>query len=142
MFADSMNVRTKIGRWLAGAGIVILVGGALLHLIAAYPEVSSGVLASNLVPHLKPALRAVFFIVGWHWIVIAVIATAAIFTRAGVGKALVLICGFAILVDGAVMVALLGWFVGSEMILLSALLILCGGFALAPAKRVPEAVAE
>jgi len=130
-----MNNRMRIGRGLASVGIIILFGGALLHLIAAYPQVSAGVLASNLDAGLKPALRSVFLIVGWHWIVVAIIAFLAAFSRARIGRTLLLICGLAILVDGAVMAALLGWFVGSDMILLSALLILCGGFALAPAKR-------
>jgi hypothetical protein len=142
MFEDEMNIRMKVGRGLASAGILILLGGALLHLIAAYPQVSTGVLASNVTADLKPALRSVFLIVGWHWIILAAVAAVATFTRARVGKALVLICGFAILVDGIVMAALLGWFVGTDMILISALLILCGGFALDPAKQVAEAIAE
>lgn len=137
-----MNGRTKIGRAVATLGIIILFGGALLHLIAAYPQVSTGVLASNLDSSLKPALRAVFLIVGWHWIAIAAIAALAAFTRARAGKAVVLICGFAILVDGAVMAAFVGWFVGTDMILASAVLILCGGFALGPTKRAVEAVEE
>ena len=137
-----MNKRTTIARSLAGAGSLILFGGALLHLIAAYPKVSAGVLASNLDAALKPALRSVFLIVGWHWIVIAVVAAVATFTHARTGRTLVLICGFAILVDGALTAAFLGWFVGTDMILLSALLILCGGFALAPAKSVVEAIAK
>lgn len=137
-----MDTRTKLGRVLVGTGTIILFGGALLHSIAAYPEVSRGVLASNLAANLKPALRAVFLIVGWHWAVLAVIAAVAAFTRARVRKAVVLICGLAILVDGAVMVSLLGWFVGTIMILVSALLILCGGFALAPAERAVDTVPQ
>jgi hypothetical protein len=137
-----VDKRIKIGRGLAGAGSVILFGGALLHLIAAYPQVSSGVLVSNLDAGLKSALRSVFLIVGWHWIVIAAIAAVAAFTRASLGRTLVVICGFAILVDAAVMAAFLGWFVGTDMILASAVLILCGGFALAPKKRDGEAIVE
>ncbi|HEV2135614.1 MAG TPA: hypothetical protein VGR47_15370 [Terracidiphilus sp.] len=137
-----MKTQNKIGRGLAGAGCVILFAGALLHLIAGYPLVSAGVLKSNLDAGLKPALRSVFLIVGWHWIVIAVIAAVAAFIRPRGGRVVVLICGFAILVDGALMAVFLGWFVGTNMILLSALLILCGGFVLAPAKRPTEEVAN
>jgi hypothetical protein len=50
-------------------------------------------------------------------------------------KAIVLFCGFALLVEAAVMLAFLGWFVGSAMTLASALLILCGGVLVAPARR-------
>jgi len=128
----------KAGRWLVGTGCLVLAAGAVLHLVAAYPQVSSGVLASNLDTGLKSALRSVFLIVGWHWLIIAAIAMIAAFSRASAAKTIVLLCAVALIVDGAVMARFLGWFVGTDMILVSALLILCGGFALAPAKKVVE----
>lgn len=137
-----MNNRTKIARSLVGLGSIVLFAGALLHLIAGYPLVSAGVLASNLDAALKPALRSVFLIVGWHWIVVAVISAVGAFARARLAKTIVLICGLAVLIDGTVMAVFLGWFVGSEMILASALLILCGGLALDHAKRAVDIVAE
>jgi hypothetical protein len=137
-----LNNRMKIGRGLASAGSIILFAGALLHLIGGYPQVSAGLLASNLTADLKPALRGVFLMLGWHWIVIALIAAVAAFTRARLGKALALICGFATLVDAVLMAAFLGWFVGTDMILASSLLLLCSGFMLASAKPAVEAVAE
>lgn len=130
-----MNTRTKAARWLVGVGSLLLFGGGFLHLFGGYPLVKAGVLSSNLDAALKSALRSVFLMVGWHWIVLAVIATLAAFSRAPVAKLLVLLCGFTLLVDGALMATFLGWFVGTNMILFSALLILCGGFALEPATR-------
>lgn len=130
-----MDARIKAARLLAALGSILLLGGGLLHLFGGYPLVKAGVLSSNLDAALKPALRSVFLIVGWHWIVIAVIAALAAFSRSRVGKTLVLICGLTLLVDGMLMAVFLGWFVGTNMILLSALLILCGGFALVPAKQ-------
>lgn len=137
-----MEIRIKAARSLAVVGSVLLFVGGLLHLFGGYPLVRSGVLASNLDAGLRGALRSVFLIVGWHWIVIAVIAAAAAFSRSRAAKLLVLVCGFTLLVDGVLMAVFLGWFVGTNMILLSALLILCGGVALVPAKQALAAVAR
>jgi hypothetical protein len=133
-----MNVRMKAARWLVGTGCLLLAAGAVLHLVAAYPQISAGVLASNLNAELQSALRSVFLIVGWHWLMIAAIAMIAAFSRASAAKAIVLFCAVTLIVDGALMAKFLGWFVGTDMILASALLILCGGFAIAPAKQVVE----
>ena len=42
-------------------------------------------------------------------------------------KVIVLFCGFALLVTMALMLAFMGWFVGTGLVLASALLSLCGG---------------
>ncbi|HEV2326493.1 MAG TPA: hypothetical protein VGS10_21320 [Terracidiphilus sp.] len=55
---------------------------------------------------------------------------------------MVLICGLTLLIDTALMAAFVGWFVGTDMILASALLIFCGGAVLALANRPFEAVAK
>ena len=137
-----MNVRNTTARWLVGTGCLVLLPGAGLHLAAAYPKVSASVLASNLDTGLQSALRCVFLIVGWHWIVLAAIAVFAVFSRAPVGKIVVLLCALALIFDAALMAAFLGRFLGTGMILASALLILCGGFALPPAKPVVEVGAK
>ena len=99
-------------------------------LIAAYPQVSAGLRGSNLNNGIQAALRAVFLLIGWDWIAIAMIVLIAAFTATRIRKRLVLICGFLLLLHGALMLAFLGWFVGSDMILASALLILCGALLL------------
>jgi hypothetical protein len=43
------------------------------------------------------------------------------------GKVIVLFCGFALLVNMVLILAFMGWFVGTDMVLASALMILCGG---------------
>lgn len=133
-----MSARIKAARCLIGIGCLVLAAGAVLHLGAAYPQVSAGVQGSNLSTGLQSGLRSVFLIVGWHWLMIAVITMIAAFSRASSAKVIILLCAIVLIVDGAVMAKFLGWFVGTDMIFVSAFLILCGGFAIAPAKRAVE----
>jgi uncharacterized membrane protein len=125
-----------------GIGCLNVAAGAVLHLAGGYHEVEAGVLASNLDTVLKSALRCVFLIVGCHWIVLAMITSIAAFSRASIRETVVLLCALALIIDSSLMAAFLGWFVGTDMILASALLILCGGFTLAPAGTVVETRAE
>jgi glucose-6-phosphate-specific signal transduction histidine kinase len=137
-----MHGRLKAARVIIGLGCFILLAAAGLHLAAAYPRVSTGIAASNLDPGLQSALRAVFLLIGWDWIVLAVIVGFAAFTDTRISKTLVTFCGAALLVQTALMERFLGWFVGSEMICASALLILCGGLTLAPVQSRGEALGE
>jgi hypothetical protein len=136
------DTRSLAARWLVGIGCLLLATGAALHLTGGYPVISAGLRASNLNTELQSALRCVFLIVGWHWLVIAAIALIAVFSRESAAKAIVLLCAVALLVDGALMAKFLGWFVGTDMILASALLILCGGLAIAPVKQAVEEFAK
>jgi hypothetical protein len=122
-----MNGRNNAARILVALGAMVLIAAALLHCIAAYPKVSTAVSASNLGAPLQSALRAVFLLVGWDWIMIAIIMLISAFTVTRLRKIIVLFCGFALLVTAAVMLAFLGWFVGTEMALASALMGFCGG---------------
>ena len=114
-----MNGRNNAARILVALGAMVLIAAALLHCIAAYPKVSPAVTASNLGAPLQRALRAVFLLVGWDWIVIAIIMMISAFTVTKLRKVIVLFCGFALLVTAAVMLTFLGWFVGSDMVLAS-----------------------
>jgi small basic protein len=58
--------------------------------------------------------------------VIAIIMISAV-TVTKLGKVIVLFCGFALLVNMAVMLAFMGRFIGTDMVLASALMTLCGG---------------
>lgn len=136
------GTRSLAARCLVGIGCLSLAAGAVLHLTGGYPLVLAGLLASNLNPELQSALRSVFLIVGWHWLMIAAIAMIAAFLRASAARAIVLLCAVTLIGDGALMAKFLGWFVGTDMILVSALLILCGGLAIAPAKQVVEEFAK
>jgi hypothetical protein len=122
-----MNGRNKAARVLVTLGVIVLLAGALLHCVAAYPRVAPALRASNLNMTLQGALQTVFLLVGWDWMVIAVIVLIASFTATRIRKVIVVLCGFALLVTTAVMLTLIGWFIGTDMMLVSALTILCGG---------------
>lgn len=117
-----MNSRNKTAQVLVVLAALVLVSAALTHCLAAYPGVAIVVSASNLSPLLQKALRACFLMVGWDWVVIAVIMLISAFTATKLRKWLVLFCGFALLVTATVALAFLGWFVGTDMIVASAVL--------------------
>jgi hypothetical protein len=121
-----MNGRNNAARILVALGAIVLIAAALLHL-SDYPKDLSAVSASNLGAPLKGGVRSLYFLVGWDWIVIAIIMLISAFTVTKLGKVIVLFCGFALLVNMAVMLAFMGWFVGTDMVLASALMTLCGG---------------
>jgi hypothetical protein len=122
-----MNGRNKAARILVALGAIALFASAALHSIAAYPKVSPALSASNLSAPLQAALRAVFLLVGWDWIVVAVVALLAAFTETKLRKVLVLLCGVAVLVETGLTLAFIGVFLGNELIGSAALLIICGG---------------
>jgi hypothetical protein len=121
-----MNGRNNAARILVALGAIVLIAAALLHL-SDYPKDLSAVSASNLGAPLKGGVRSLYFLVGWDWIVIAIITLISAFTVTKLGKVIVLFCGFALLVNMAMCLAFMGWFVGTDMVLASALMILCGG---------------
>ncbi|MGB0014728.1 MAG: hypothetical protein WBQ03_24250 [Candidatus Sulfotelmatobacter sp.] len=122
-----MNGRNNAARILVALGALVLIAAALIHCIAAYPKVSTVVNASNLSAPLQRALRTVFLLVGWDWIVIAIIMLINAFTVTKLRKVIVFFCGFALLVTAVVMLTFLGSFVGTDMVLASALMSFCGG---------------
>lgn len=121
-----MNGRNNATRILVASGAAVLIAAALLHL-SDYPKDLSAVSASNLRAPLKEAVRTLYFLVGWDWIVIAIMVLISAFTATRSRIAIVLSCGLALLINMAVMLAFMGWFIGTDMILASALMILCGG---------------
>jgi hypothetical protein len=102
-------------------------------LLSDYAKDLGAVSASNLGARLKGAVHALYFLVGWEWIVIAIIMLISVFNTPSF-KVIVLFCGFALLVTMAVMLAFMGWFVGTYMILASAL----SAFAVACCFKIPQ----
>jgi hypothetical protein len=129
-----MSKRQIVAQLLIGLGSLNMLVGAGLHLFAGYPLVVAGLAASNLNPELANAMRAVFLMIGLMWIVIAVVTLIAAFTRTRIRRVLVLFCGLSHLSAIPLWVRLMGWFIGNEMFLLSAVLITCGGLLLPPAE--------
>jgi hypothetical protein len=119
--------RNNVARILIALGAIVLIAAALLHL-SDYSKDLPAVSASNLVAPLKGGVRSLYFEYGWDLIVIAIIILISAFTVTKVRKLIVLVGGFALLVNVAVMLAFMGWFFeGPEMVIASALLMLCGG---------------
>ena len=127
-----MNGRRKAARVLVAFGSVVLLAGAALHSMLAYPSVSAALAASNLSHSLQSAMRAVFLLVAWDWIVIAIIVLFAGFTETMLRRIVIVFCGVALLVQTGIMLRFLGWFTGSEMIVAAGLLIVSAGLVFAP----------
>jgi hypothetical protein len=122
-----MNGRNKAGRIVVAISSIVLFASAAFHSLGAYPKLASALAASNLDPPLKAALRAIFLMVGWDWIVIAIIALVAAFTETSLRKLLVLFCGVAVLVETGLTLAMIGFFIGNELIGSAAILMIAGG---------------
>jgi len=127
-----MSGRRIAARVLVAFASVVLFASAALHSILAYPMVSAALAASNLSHSLQSAMREVFLLVAWDWIVIAMIVLFAGFTETMLRRIVILFCGVALLVQTGIMLRFLGWFTGSEMIVAAGLLIVSAGFVFAP----------
>ena len=125
-----MNKRQIFAQLLVGLGSLNVLFGAGLHLFAGYPRVVAALAASNLNVLMANAMRAVFVMIGFTWITIAVVTLIAAWTQTQIRKFLVLFCGVSLLAGIPVWVGLMGWFIGNEMFLLSGALITFGGFLL------------
>ncbi len=130
-----MSKRHIVARLLVGLGSLNMLIGAGLHLFAGYPLVIAALAASKLSATMEHAMRAVFLLIGFSWITIAVVTLIAAFTQTRIRKLLVLFCGLALLAGIPVWANLMGWFIGNEMFLVSGVLITCGGFLLPPARQ-------
>lgn len=122
-----MNGRQKAARFLVAFGCIVLFVSAALHSFASHVKAFPALAASNLEPGLQAAFRVIFLSVGWHWVVIATVALMAAFTETKLRKALVLLCGLAVLLEAAVGASMMGLFIGNEMIGTAAILIVAGG---------------
>lgn len=127
-----MNGRRKAGRVLVAIGSMVLLASAAIHWILGYPSVSAALAASNLSATLQSAMRTVFLLVGWDWVVIAMIVLLVGFTETMLRRRIIVFCGAALLVQTGIMLHFLGWFVGSEMIVAAGLLIVSAGFVFPP----------
>jgi hypothetical protein len=126
---------------ILGAGVLFL--SAALHTFAAYPRVAAAVSGSNLSPALKAALRTVFLLVGWNWLVIGLLALITALRAGTSRKLLVVFLGASILVETGLSLAMMGVFLGNELLAAAAALLLAGGLLLGEsgpmARTIPPA---
>jgi hypothetical protein len=125
-----MNVRNRTGQILVAIGSVALFAAAVLHFRAGHSTGFPALAASNLDAGLQSAFRVVFLSVGWDMILLGVIAVVAAFKAAAGRKALVLLCGFGVLIEAVGGAAVMGVFVGDEITGAAAILTIIGGFLL------------
>ena len=122
-----MTPRRTASRALVALGSIGLIVAAAAH-YPAYQKISApAVHASNLPGAMQSVFEIAFLSMGWSWFVLALIALVAAFGEARLGKPVVLICGFAVLIQTAFIVSLSGLFGGDELIGAASLLIIIGG---------------
>lgn len=122
-----MNSRNKAARILATIGSIVLFAAAVLHFFAGFSKGFPALAVSNLEVGLQRAFRVVFLSVGWDWILLGIIALVAAFKATAARKALVLVCGLGVLIEAVVGAAMMGIFIGNEIIGAAAILIIIGG---------------
>jgi hypothetical protein len=122
-----MSGRNKAARILTTVGSVVLFATAVLHFFGGYRAGFPALAASNLKPGLQTAFRVVFLAVAWHWILLGTIALVAAFKATSARKALLLVCGLGVLIEAVAGAAIMGIFIGNEMIGAAAILIVIGG---------------
>lgn len=129
-----MRARNRAGQIVVAAGSGVLFICAALHFHAGHRIGFPALAASNLAAELQAAFRVVFLSVAWDWIVIGVVALVAAFTAGPKRRTLVLICGLGLLIEAAADAAVMGVFIGNEMIGAAAILMLIGGSLLGDAR--------
>lgn len=123
-----MITRRTVSRTLVTLGCVVLLVAAALHCLAYLRFSAPAVHASNLPIALQSVFAVAFLSMAWSWIVLAVIVLVVTFGQARLGKPIVLICGFAVLVQSVFTVPMVWFFIGNEMIGAASLLIVIGCF--------------
>lgn len=127
-----MNGHDKVARILITLGSIVLFASAALHSFAYAKVASPAIAASNLNPGMRAAFRVIFLAAGWHWLVIGIIVLIGIARQI---KSLVLVCGLAVLIEAIAGAAIMGLFIGNEMIGTAAILITCGGVLLGSVQK-------
>ncbi|HXE30356.1 MAG TPA: hypothetical protein VN515_00990 [Terriglobales bacterium] len=123
--------RRKTARILVALGALVLLTSAAIHCIGAYPGLSATLRASNLQPPSPDALRAVFLLAGWDWVIVAAVVLLALRYESPLSRPLVLLCAVAVLAEAGLTLAFLGLFIGTILLGTGALLLLAGGLAMA-----------
>ena len=120
--------RHTLSRILVTLGCIVLFAAAAVHCLAYLKFAAPAVHTSNLPVAMQSVFEIAFLSMAWSWIVLALVVLAATFGQARLGKPIVLISGFAVLIQAVCTVPLVGFFIGNEMIGAASLLMIIGGF--------------
>lgn len=124
----------RIAQALVALGSLVLFAACALHGIFGYRGIFDALRGTTAPQDVVRGLKAVWFIIAWHWAVIGIIALVAAFSRLQFRRVIVFLCGIVLLADAAGMYAALGVFIGNEVIFASAVAFLAGA-ALFPAAQ-------
>lgn len=123
-----MITRRTVSRTLLTLGSIVLFASAAVHCLAYLKIAAPAVHASNLPVAMQSVFEIAFLSMAWSWFVLAIIVLVATFGQTRLGKPVVLLSGFAVLIQAVFTVPLVGFFIGNEMIGVASLLIIVGGF--------------
>ena len=123
-----MITRRTLSRTLVTLGCIVLFAAAALHCVAYVKFSAPAVHASNLQVPMQSVFEIAFLSMAWSWFVLALIALVVTFWEARLSKPVVLICGFAVLIQAIFTVPMVGFFIGNEMIGAASLLMIIGAF--------------
>jgi hypothetical protein len=121
-----MQNRKRIAQILVSLGGLILFAGCALRGIFGYRGIFDALRGTTAPQDVIRGLKAVWFIIAWHWAVLGVVALLAAFLRTAPRRIILLLCGIVALADAAGMYAALGVFIGNEMIFGSAVAFFTG----------------
>jgi hypothetical protein len=130
-----MQTRRRVAQAIASLGSLILIAGAGLHSVLGSRVIFGALQGTTMPQDIIRGLKAVWLVVGWHWIVMGVVALVAAFVRTAPHRAILLLCGIIALADAAGIYAALGIFIGNEMIFASAVAFLAAAALFPPAQR-------
>ncbi|MGH7582138.1 MAG: hypothetical protein ACREL5_02800 [Gemmatimonadales bacterium] len=133
-----MNGRNTAGRILVATGSIVLFASVVLHIRGGYSQGFPALAASNLEAGLQAAFRVVFLTVAGHWILLGLIAVVAAFKATAARTAIVLLCGFGILIEAVAGATVVGLFIGNELIGAAAILMIVGGWLLGGVDTRPQ----
>jgi hypothetical protein len=119
-----MTGRNTVARILVVLGAIGWFTTAVFHLLDYSKDTAK---LSALSGGLQAGFRTIFLLVGWDWIFVATVALIAAFTNTTLRKPLVVFCGVAGLVQAALALALMGAFLGTELMFPAAILFIGGG---------------
>lgn len=124
-----MTGRT-VSRTLLTLGSVVLLVAAAMHCVAYGKFAAPALHGSNLPKTMQSVFEIGFLSMAWSWFVLGLIVLIVSCGEARMGKTIALVCGFAVLLQAAWTVSLVGFFIGNEMIGAASVLIIIGGFFL------------
>jgi hypothetical protein len=129
-----MQTRKRIAQALVVLGSLVLFVVGAVHGFAGYPEISRALAGTAIPGKVIGGLKLVWLLASWHWITLGVIALVLAFSEAALRRALLLLCGFIVLVDAALAFAAVGPFIGDKLLTVAAVALLAGA-ALFPAAQ-------